>query len=361
MVRARLLLPTSEQVVGWDKDGIVQVTLVVTRDGVEHRYRGGKMRGGIYRHYRTGDEIPEYTFSVTPTVGYWGKREGFPKRMGEVAQTSFTVHVELECMAGVVDTVLTVDAEAEEAEKIPFHSSISIDAKSSAEEVPASGTTLSVSHTSSGTNRAAWACSHGSNDPRPSGSTMTFDGVAMTEQGDLATGGSYARLAAYSIAGQGTGALTVENTMTGVAGGEQTLVVVSLNGVDQSTPTGTANTASGTATPATVTVASVGSTDLVMDAVFNDFTTLTVGADQTEEQRESVSAYSFMVLAASSQLGTAGGVMSWTLGGTSSYDLGWAQVAVAFKEAAAGGADPEGRLIGGKLTRGGLLIGGVLH
>lgn len=334
-IAVRLRLPTAAAKLAWRDTGVVQVTIVITADGKELRYRGGEFKGGTYLHYRTKEEIPEYTFRATPTFGYWNAREGYPKRLGETCKTAYTAHVELECLAGSVQTELSVDTVIAEAPRQLFHSSISIDAKSSAEEVPASGTTLSLSHTSSGTNRAAWVCSHGSNDPRPSASSMTYDGVAMTEQGDLATGGSFARLGAYSIAGQGTGALTVENTMTGVVGGEQTLIVVSLNGVDQSTPTGTAVTGSGTTTPATVTVGSVGSTDLVMDAVIQDFTTLTVGADQTEEQRESIGLFA-IGLAVSSQPGTAGGVMSWTLGGASANTFGWAQVAVAFKAATSG-------------------------
>lgn len=217
---------------------------------------------------------------------------------------------------------------------------VAIDQATSAEEIPASGTTLTVSISPTGSNRAAWVGGWGANDPRPSDMSATFGGVSMVEQGDLATGGDYGRLAGYSLAGIGTGSQSVVLTTVGIAGGEQLVVVLTMTSVDQTTPVGTPQTVANAAATgtSTLTVTSVNATDLVVDVLGHDFSLdETVGADQTVRASK-VASSGDEALLISSQAGTAGGVMSWTLGGSSAFGIGSAQIAIAFKEAAGGGA-----------------------
>jgi hypothetical protein len=196
---------------------------------------------------------------------------------------------------------------------------LAVDAISAAQT--ATGTSISWSHTSAGSHRVgiAWlaAVNHGSI------TAATWGGTAMTLVGTISNGGNAVFL--YRLVAQGTGAQTVSFTCSGSAN----LVAgsISLTGVDQITPHGTAATATGAVSPASVTVGSVGSTDMVLDCVHdNNGLAMTVGADQTENAQGSSGS---VVGGSSRQLGSAGGVMSWTVDGL----IAWAIVAAAFKQA----------------------------
>lgn len=108
--------------------------------------------------------------------------------------------------------------------------------------------------------------------------------------------------------------------------------VLSAYDVHQTTPLGTAVGGDGLATPATVTVGSVGVDDLLYDTTYysSSAVSATVGADQTSRAVGTLSGFSQILV--STQPGTAGGVMSWTLGGSS---VEWVQCAVAIKPAPA--------------------------
>jgi hypothetical protein len=160
---------------------------------------------------------------------------------------------------------------------------------------------------------------------------VTYDGVALTLIDSDVGGQRYASL--WYLVGPATGAndivVSVSQTVQSVDSGS-----ISLTGVDQSVPLGTANTANGSGTAPSVTV-SAATDDLVVDALcIENAGTLSVGASQTQRYN-AVGADGWNKRAGSTEPGAASVTMSWsdTVGGQ------WAIVAVPVKpKAAAGGS-----------------------
>lgn len=132
----------------------------------------------------------------------------------------------------------------------------------------AGGTTLSWSHTCTGTNRlltVAVAVGTGGTDSMTA--SATYAGVAMTSAGKVHTNGyinGYVQL--FYLVAPPTGANTVVVTTSAapssIVGGS-----VSFTGADQTTPLGTAQTAFGNGTAASVAVASTTTGNMVVDAI----------------------------------------------------------------------------------------------
>jgi hypothetical protein len=215
-------------------------------------------------------------------------------------------------------------------------------AATSVQEIGGDGV-VSLSHTATGTNRGVFAGVSWSNALAGDGSTsMTYAGNAMTEMWDLLhSTAAGVQNAGYRLAGDAnipTGAQTVTSDLVSAEPTRVFLGVISMQGVDGTTPVGTAATAEGTAGPATVTVGSVTATDMVVDnlGVVQAGGMPTVGAGQTLQwDEEHVGNAQFA--GGSTQLGSDGGVMSWTM---SAEDF-WLIGAVAFKAAASGPTIPE--------------------
>ena len=336
-IKLRVQRPTTLAPLVWDSSGVVEVSLVMVIDGQEHRC-AGRVSGGIKLN-KLGEEIPEYVLTYKPTKILQG---GVCRRLGELATTTpSTAYVRLERISGIANTTL-ISAEVIEAprpEWIP-HNSVAFDAATDGNETGGDGV-MSITHTAAGSDRAAFA-SNGNGAGTPQASTsITYAGNAMTEMWDLGPFATYFRTAGYRLAGAAnvpTGAQTITSTLAGAAD-EHAMGVITMTGVDSTTPVGTAATATGVFpdVSATVTVGSVGADDLVIDGLFigdagSTSPTATAGADQTGRNAEPI--LTFEWLGQSSQPGTAGGVMSWAC---SAGTDGWAIGAVAFKPAAAGG------------------------
>lgn len=141
----------------------------------------------------------------------------------------------------------------------------------------------------------------------------------------------------WSIAG--TGASTTTDFGLRLSGNAAAFQITAISrfGVDQTTPTDSAVTAVGSATPATVDVGSE-SGDLVVDGVcgFN-VTSLTVGAGQTERWNNTAAAGpNTSYHGGSDEAGDTTVTMSWALGADST----WVITGVNLNAAAAGGAAP---------------------
>ena len=105
-----------------------------------------------------------------------------------------------------------------------------------------------------------------------------------------------------------------------------------MTGVDQTTPVGTTTATSGTTANPSVTVSDVGADDLVVENfVANANEGPTIGADQDlrYDELDGDTFTLFIDAFGSTQLGSDGGVMSWTMGAET-----WGLGAVAFKPAA---------------------------
>jgi len=324
----RLRRATSLSPLAWVKSAKLRITISVMIDGIEYICQGSTS-GGI-RKDRFGADAPEYTLTYgLPVV----MTPDGARRIGQIGK-NITASVRVERLGGDISSEILSFSTTEAPPPIwELRHSVAYDTASSASEEYGDGV-VSVTHTTSviGSNVAAFAGVTNYGGPAYNGA-VTFNAVAMTELWDTVYLTEHGG-AGYRIAGQATGAKTVTSTLTG-SPGQQILGVISMTEVHQTTPVGTAATATGTTNAPSVTSADAAADDLVVDnlAAFSDGAA-TVGASQT--QRYGVVLSALARGHGSTQAGVDGGVMSWSIGAGTIY--GWILGAVAFKPAAAGGA-----------------------
>ena len=158
-------------------------------------------------------------------------------------------------------------------------------------------------------------------------SGVTYNAVAMTSVGSATAPDGKQISHMWQLVAPATGANNVVVTCSN-NGVDIVAVATSYTLVDQTTPLGTAATATGTSTTASVTVTSATG-ELVVDSVSSNLGTLTVGAGQTA-RGNGVAGDNQGGL--SEEAGAASVVMSWTIGSSSA----WASVGVSLKGAVAG-------------------------
>lgn len=190
-----------------------------------------------------------------------------------------------------------------------------------------SPSSVTIPHAVSGVNRAIFVGvgTYGSGSPAPA-TGVTYNGVSLSKLwGEEAS--SY-HSSGWLLVAPDTGTHDVVVSFGGVTPQQynpQGIVVISLNLVDQSTPNGTVQTASGYGTSPSVTV-SPDSSDLIIDTIRSG-NSLTIGANQTQRLTGTPASPRSC---ASTQSGADGGVMSWT-----QSSQWWVMGAVPFKYAAA--------------------------
>lgn len=181
---------------------------------------------------------------------------------------------------------------------------------------------LTWSHTCSGSNRLLWVCA-GNGALLPTATTsVTYNGVAMTEVGDVVQ--TFAHASHHYLVAPDTGAHDVVVTYAG-SNDECIAGAVSYTGVDQSTPVGTfAGANAGTGNP-TVNVSSA-TDELVVDGVYvaahQTADTLTVGGSQTQRVNNEDSGDGYGVLGMSEEAGAGTVTMSWTETANSDWRTG---------------------------------------
>ena len=323
----KLKRPTTANPLNWDESSTTKVNIVVDLNGTEYRTTG-QARGGI--HSRNGVESEYYSLSYTLPWGFFGAMGGRTKRLGETELGNYTAKVELELLSGSIETFVELHYDIAPAPDVLFHNSAAFDNTSSATENDGDGV-VSLTHTSAGNDRAILAVTTVAD--APSSCAITYGGTGMDERWFETVDGEFWFWEGATDTGQATGAQTVTANCPGGDYFSHHLGVVSLTGVDQTTPTGTIAENDGTNNSPTVTASGVASDDLIIDALFTDYNgTITVGADQI--QRVSEVGEGFENFRMSTQSGTDGGVMSWSLGGSSEYGFGWFIKAVPFNAVA---------------------------
>jgi hypothetical protein len=206
---------------------------------------------------------------------------------------------------------------------------------SSAGQSATATTTLTWSHTCAGTNRYVLVGVSMGQFP-DTGRTMsaTFGGTSMTSLGLVHSGGSTAGLVQlFGLINPATGASTVTVTASGttdtLSGGS-----VSFTGVDQTTPVGTAVTASGTSTAPSATVTGTTAGNMVAAAACTGTSTGFTASGNTSRWTKNVNGNTGAGNNAGSTAAASGSVsMSFTTGAS---DL-WGAVAVEVKAASGGG------------------------
>lgn len=179
---------------------------------------------------------------------------------------------------------------------------------------------ISVSHTAAGSNRGAFVFAYAR-----SAFAAFIDGSATYGS----TAATMTRLvqsapdaqnyyAAFAMAAPATGAQTVTVNFTAEDCDSRGIVVITANGVHQTTPVGTSvtETSTGGTTPS-LTVASLATGGMVVDGITAweavGGSTLAVGANQTRVAISSTVPGAFLFQTAGSRQDSAdGGVMSWT-------------------------------------------------
>lgn len=348
-ITVKLRRPTTAQPLNWNANSTIRVTLAFIVDGTEHRCVG-TVTGGI-RLGPGGVEVPEYVLTYDPTVLFGQKAldyiatatkdpEGYYNnvpltRLGETGST-VQGYLLLERLRGTINTVVTIAATVESpAPTIRHKNSVAFDASTTGYETGGDGV-LSVSHTSTGSDRAVFAgVAVVSFTPILTSASCTYGGSGMDEKWDRGFATNYGQ-AGYTLKGQATGSQTVTSTIDDTTPYEQSVVVTSFTGVDQATPVGTAATASGSDNTPTVTVTGVSADGMLVDNMANASVGISsTGANQTQRGTHA-GAGGFMSGASSTQPGSAGGVMSWTLNSSGAWDIG----AIEFKPVAAGKGFP---------------------
>lgn len=347
-VEVRLQRPTMATTPAWDEAGTVEVTIVVTHEGVEYR-RTGKATGGI-RPGPDGSGIPETIMRYTLPWGFFGGREGLPKRLGETAHTTYTARVEMRRIRGSIASTLQATSEEAPAPAVAFHSSVAFDVAASTEEIAGDGD-ISWTHTAGGSNRAVLVETAHYNTVGTLHNDITYGGGAMTaELWDAVSGVTvdFCHQAAYLINPAASAQTAAVSVLAGFNPDYQAGGSISMTGVHQTTAVGTAVTQSGAASPATVNASDAASGDLVIDNMItftNSAGSVAVGsANQTERNAQDWAPGNIAWWRQSEQDGANGGVMSWTI--TNILAVGWLTGAVAFKPAAAGGSVVTPRLLG---------------
>lgn len=344
-VGIRILTPTPTQGITMPKESRFRVVLVVVIDGEEYRSAcegtGGEVWFGKSQRWR--DEL---IFRWQLPMGFFGEGEQVnpsrwpemqARRWGETAKGEFKAWYEVERIDGDIDTTVLLEGfEADAPQDWRFHHSIAYDTQTSAIESGGDGV-VSVSFTASaGTNRVvamgagtnwsvandtAIACTLGGASPSITRPVDEFDNTWQSTVCDV-----------FIDSEIGSGAKTYQAVGTGGSGSREgsAMAVLSVSGVDQTTPAGGGAEAQANSGNASVTATGVGATDLVVDFVGSFAGTKSVGANQTERINVSAGGVRF---GASTQAGADGGAMTWTI--TSGAE--WTSVAFALKEASAGG------------------------
>lgn len=205
---------------------------------------------------------------------------------------------------------------------------IAFDAAISAKATAASS--LSFSHTCTGTERFLFVGAGNSSGDLPANASVTYATIALTRPWAIQAQSFYRNSGHYLVnpaSGANTVAVTWENIEDELAAG-----AISFTGVDQTTPVGTSATANGASGVPTVDVSSE-SGGIVVDNIYGNGSTATptAGTGQTRRWGELVAAGA--AGAGSTEAGAATVTMSWA-----DADWGeWIVGALPIKAAAAGG------------------------
>jgi hypothetical protein len=325
-IQARLLRPTTLAPLAWDASGVAQVAIVVTHDGIEYRLTG-RVSGGI-RRTRTGGEHAEYILTYEMPWGFFDARGGITRRLGETKVATYTAHLEMILLAGVVTTEATVTSVEAPAPSREFRSSVAFQNASTSREDAGDGV-FSYNHTSSGTDPAVFVgVAWGGEPPMPDSTSVTYGGASMAEKWDTEDAVSnYRALAGYTLAGQASGSQAVLSTLA--SGGLDSHIVgtISVTGVDSGTPTGTAVTARGNSTTPSATVSDTDPDGMVVADIISDQNPAPTGTGHTSQWQNAFGTDFFSE--GSTRASSDGADMAWTQ--TSGV---WVEGAIEFKPAA---------------------------
>ncbi len=189
---------------------------------------------------------------------------------------------------------------------------ISFDAVSGATQV--TGSTLTWSHTCTGSNRALFVSASSLGDS-PTVTGVTYNSVAMTQLWNFdSSGGVSAQSSGWILVAPATGAHNIVITLSGGSGGYIAGIGQSWTEVNQTTPTRTAFTTSadGSPNPISLTVSDAQSGDVVVDGAAIYDTAHTAVGNQTQRRLDTNISGSNYTHGSQSAAATGSTVMQWT-------------------------------------------------
>ena len=199
---------------------------------------------------------------------------------------------------------------------------VGIDLTSATSKKTGSGSTLSWSHTSSGSDRLVLVgVSWQDSADEESVTSVTYDGSAMTLVA------STPLCAIYSLVNPPTGSKTILVTWSGSNVKGAVAAAISFTGVHQTSPIGSTVTAAGNSTAASVNVIPSVTFSLIgIDFGSSTAVSLTAGSGATQRWNDSAGTSGSFTLTqgAASTVASAGGgarAMSWTLGAARSWEM----------------------------------------
>ena len=201
-------------------------------------------------------------------------------------------------------------------------------------EGTAGGTTVTVSHTTSGSNRALIAFGQIFDTAvSVTGITYAASALSFVAQG---VSSDIARCYGYKKTNPASGANNAVVTIDNVASESTVISVISFTGADQTDCVEASNSATGSSSSPSVAVTTINAGAIVVDgcAARRQTANATAGADQTErlDLLATYGGLSGSALVSTEPKATAGSVtMSWSI----SVSQGWAIVAIAVKAATA--------------------------
>lgn len=160
-------------------------------------------------------------------------------------------------------------------------------------------------------------------------SGVTYNGDALTAVPNGEDNNGQFNITLYYMVAPDTGSNTVSVSTTGSVY-DIGMIAMSFTGADQSTPLGTAVTATGSSTTPSVNISSASGEIVVDGLIIVHSGTLTVGADQTQRVNTNT-ANAFIKYASSTESGVSSTTMSWS----NSTSQDWAIAGVAVKPVAA--------------------------
>jgi hypothetical protein len=170
----------------------------------------------------------------------------------------------------------------------------------------------------------------------------SYASVALTQVQTLLGATPSRRIDQWCLDNPTSGTNTSSVTISGLTAGNDILsaTATTLTGTDTCASIAKKNTAeAGSGTALTVTVSSVVGSEIVVDVACGGSSISSVGADQTQRTLNNFSDLnSCGNIATSTQPGSSGGVMSWTLSASDA----WAMAALAIGEPGGGGAETFG-------------------
>ena len=184
---------------------------------------------------------------------------------------------ELEYRTGQVETDVAISTEAQQSWANVM--SVSVDASSNGSTIDQASVT--VSHTTSGTNRLMMV-GISMNPSGESVSSVTYNGINLTHVGTQEDGAALARVEIWSLVAPDTGTHDVVVNFTDLGHKGASVGVMTFTGVDQTTALGAFSGNSGLSASASTTVASA-TDDLVFGVVaVEKGTAVTPGTGQTD-------------------------------------------------------------------------------